>query len=133
MLKRIALLPWVAIGVAALQGSLIARGAEGTSTNGPLLTIERLFGGNEFSGEHWGGIVWAKSGAGFYKLEKAESPREGNDLVFFRGASTNREIILPAHAFRTPGDSATLSVERFEFSDDESKLLLFTNSKRVWR
>ena len=40
---------------------------------------------------------------------------------------------MPASAFVPKGKTRPLSVEAFEFSADESKLLLFTDSQRVWR
>jgi len=42
-------------------------------------------------------------------------------------------VVVPAQAFVPAGKTAPLAVDGFEFSSDESKLLIYTNSKRVWR
>ncbi len=48
-------------------------------------------------------------------------------------ATGGRKLVVPASAFIPEGATAPLEVETFEFSADESKLLLFTDSRRVWR
>lgn len=62
----------------------------------------------------------------------------GHDLVWHDPATTDTKIVVPAEAFIPPDndpetDHAPLNVESFQFSEDESKLLIFTNSRRVWR
>jgi dipeptidyl-peptidase-4 len=95
------------------------------------LSLDRLFDGEEFKVEKFD-VVWAKSGKGFYKMEKAD-PRKGKDFVYFDCASTNKEIVVPAHAFTIPGEWSSLAVDDFQMSEDESRLLIYSNSKKVWR
>src|SRR5690606_5705575 len=57
----------------------------------------------------------------------------GRDLVWHDPGSGSSEIIVPAHAFIPPGETRPIQVERFEFSRDGSKLLIFTNSRKVRR
>jgi len=112
----------------------------------PLLSIDRLFASNEFDEEGLGAFVWKKRGAGYYTLEKPkEDPgnkngaaKSGRDLVWHDSATEESKIIVPAAAFIPPDadptvDRKPLNIESFQFSDDESKLLIFTNSRRVWR
>lgn len=116
---------WV---VAAL---LPAFAAEST-TNAPLLTLDRIFDASEFDGESAGQIFWRKQGGGYYAWEKAASG-SGKDFVLVDPASGSKEILVPAHAFQMPGGGGSLSSAHFELSQDESKMLLFTNTKKVWR
>jgi dipeptidyl-peptidase 4 len=102
-------------------------------TNNPLLTIDRIFSGDEFNVQSYGRIVWKKRGPGYYKFEKPDGGGAGRDLVAIDPASGNREVIVPAHAFIPSGESTPLAVDSYEFSEDESKLLIYTNSRRVWR
>ena len=44
-----------------------------------------------------------------------------------------REILVPAAMLVPAGQSKPLAIEDYRFSDDLSQLLVFTNSKRVWR
>ncbi len=48
-------------------------------------------------------------------------------------ATNATEVVAPASAFIQPGTDKPVAIHGFEFSDDESKLLIFTNSQRVWR
>jgi len=116
----------------AFISSLAAIATRGASTNGQHLTLERLFDSTEFSTESYGQVVWTKQGSGYFKFEKAQDG-EGRDLLRVDAATGKKELIVPAHAFVPSGESSPLSVEGFEFSSDESKLLIFTNAKRVWR
>lgn len=104
-----------------------------SATNNPLLTIDRLFDSSEFDEEHPGPIVWSRRGTNYFTLEKPDAGGPGRDLVSCDPATGQKEIIVPAHVFIPPDESSPLSLESFRFSEDESKLLIYTNSKRVWR
>lgn len=107
--------------------------AAGEAANPAPLTVERIFDSGEFSAESYGPVVWRKHQPGYYKLERAEGGGEGRDLVCVEPASGRKEVIVPARAFIPRGESSPLSLEEFLFSEDESRLLLYTNTKRVWR
>ena len=116
-----------------MAGLLLASAAfAAESTNQPLLTIDRLFKSHEFNAASAPQITWSKR-AGYYTMEKPEDGGSGRDLVWHDPDSGRKEIIVPAHAFTIPGGGGALAVERFEFSPDESKLLIFTEGRKVWR
>ena len=58
---------------------------------------------------------------------------EGRDLVRIDAATGEQDVLVPASQFIPEGASEPLSVENYAWSDDGRKLLLFTNSRRVWR
>lgn len=122
---------WVAWG--CLLAVFSTAGLAAPATNGPLLTLDRIFNSDEFRVESYGAVVWRKHQPGYYKLEKSAADGEGQDLARYDPATGRKEVILPAHAFTAPGSGGLLSIESYEFSEDESRLLLFTNSKKVWR
>lgn len=112
----------------------------------PWLTVDRLFASSEFDEQGVGAFAWKKNGSGYYTLEKPQvvDPKRhtaaqfGRDLVWHDTATDEKKIIVSAEAFIPPDADPTvprkpLNVEAFQFSDDESKLLIFTNSRRVWR
>jgi dipeptidyl-peptidase-4 len=96
------------------------------------LTLDRIFTDKEFEGESGPTVRWSKRRPGYYTFSKAKAG-VGRDLVFVDAASGLEEIILPGHGFIAPGQTQPLSNEGFEFSEDESKILIFTNTQRVWR
>ncbi len=71
-------------------------------------------------------ITWTKDGNGYYTSENATLKK--TDLV------TGQETILvKPEQLKPPGSSKPLNIADFEFSADNSKLLIFTNTARVWR
>lgn len=72
------------------------------------------------------GVKWTPDGTAYYAIEK-------NVIVKYQlPAFTKTEIIQPAQL--TPsGKDKPLAVRDFEFSDDGKMVLIYTNSKRVWR
>ncbi len=71
-------------------------------------------------------LKWNKDGNSFYKVDNGEIIR-----VDLPG---NKETVVVGAALLTPaGQSKPLDVENFSFSEDGKKLLIYTNSKKVWR
>ncbi len=98
-----------------------------------LLTLDRIYDSGDFSGDHGPAVHWHKRRGGYTGFE--DSPLGGGkrDLVWRSTSGDDREVLVPSHRFAPPGDSSPVSVESYEFSADGSKLLIFTNSQRVWR
>jgi len=97
-----------------------------------LLTIGQLFGVKEFETETLPALRWSKRSSVYFTLVAA-STGTGRDLLRHDPATGKQEIVVPATAFIPKGAKEPLKIESFEFSADESRLLVYTNSKRVWR
>ncbi|MEI8019102.1 MAG: DPP IV N-terminal domain-containing protein, partial [Schlesneria sp.] len=98
-----------------------------------LLTVARIFSAEEFQEEKLGLITWSKMGGAYFTLQRSKGTGDGQALVRVDAASGKEEVVVPASAFIPAGESNPLSVDGFTFSADESKLLIYTNSRRVWR
>jgi putative heme-binding domain-containing protein len=90
------------------------------------LTVNRLFGAREFETESLPARRWSAKTSTYFTLDKGAVVR--NDP-----ATGKKEVLVPASALLPPGKKDRLAVDGYEFSADESKLLIFTNSQRVWR
>ena len=97
-----------------------------------LLTLDGLFTRRDFDTQELPLLRWSERSSTYFVLEAA-SLGAGKDLVQHFPANGARKIVVPASAFAVHGGSSSLDVEAFEFSPDESKLLIYTNSKKVWR
>ena len=95
-----------------------------------LLTLDRIFSSNEFDGERVPAIRWRKPGAGYITLESVAG---GQQLVAHDPSTGKREILGPDHWLIPAGENRPLAVEGYVFSQDGARLLIYTNSKRVWR
>lgn len=97
------------------------------------LTVERLFTEDEFQEEKVDTISWSKLGGAYFTLKGTVAEGGGPALVRVDVSSGNEEVMVPASSLIPAGESKPLTIDGFAFSADESKLLIFTNSQRVWR
>ena len=94
------------------------------------LTVERLFGTPDFRTRSFG-VQWTPDGESFAFVQANEAG--GTDL-WAEGIRTGKRTRLVEGATLLLADSARpIEVEEFEWSADRKKLLLFTNTQRVWR
>ena len=95
------------------------------SQTSDLLTLERLYGSNEFFQERLQPIQWIENGAAYVTVEN------GNELIRWDSESSEKSVFVPGKALQSK--RGPIFVESFTLSDDGSKVLIFSNSSRVWR
>ena len=95
-----------------------------------LLDIDRIYSG-EFEQETERKIQWIENGEAYVIIEKSEVLDEADELVRYESKSQEKSIYVPADGLQI--DSGSLSIESFTLSPDGTKVLIFTNSSRVWR
>ena len=94
------------------------------------LDADRVSSG-EFQSERFGPARWL-DGAHYATLERA-SQTGVMELVRYEAVSGEREVVVSAAMLRVPGEARALAVEDYAFSPDGAWLLVFTDSRRVWR
>jgi dipeptidyl-peptidase 4 len=72
------------------------------------------------------GIRWSKDGNSYYKLDQ-------NEIVQFTLPANERKVIATKQQLTPAGETSPLGLNLFSFSDDNKKILLYTNATRVWR
>jgi dipeptidyl-peptidase 4 len=95
--------------------------------------LNQIFVEHKFDGNYPPQFEWLDGGAAYTSLEKSESAPGAQDLVRYDTASGKREILISAKALIPVGQTHPLTVEGYQFSKDRQLLLIFTNSKAVWR
>ncbi|MEP6707209.1 MAG: S9 family peptidase [Pyrinomonadaceae bacterium] len=95
-----------------------------------LLTLDAVF---TYRPKSLNAVQWQANGSGYLTLEPSASKREAPDIVRYDAVTGERTILISAENLVPPGGAAALVVEDFEVSPDGQKLLLFTNTARVWR
>ena len=73
-----------------------------------------------------GSMHWASDGYEYYRVEN------GNLVELDTRDSAKKTVVLTADMLTPPGKKA-IPVENFQITDDGKMILLYTNSKRVWR
>jgi len=97
-----------------------------------VLTVDRIYGGSEFASKGFGGR-WLEDGSAFTTLEKSAEHKERRDIVRHDPATGDKEIMVSAAELIPPGESKPLKIENYAWSKSQTKLLIYTDSKRVWR
>ncbi len=97
-----------------------------------LLTLDRIYSSSEFSATSFS-AKWQASGATYETLEKSARDPSGQDLVQYDAATGARSVVVPSSMLIPDGESKPLTVDSYAWSHDRSLLLIYTNSKRVWR
>lgn len=72
-----------------------------------------------------GSIKWATDGSGYYAVE-------ADEIVKYLLPDKTREVVARKQDL-TPAGGSPIKVRTFYFSPDQSKVLVFTNTKKVWR
>ncbi len=114
-----------------LPGALLAQHAA-VVADSSVLTLERIYSSREFAGESFGPAHWIENGRAYTTLEAAATGG-GRDLVRYDTDGGGREVLVPAALLTPAGDTVALEVEDYAWSADYSRLLIFTNSRPVWR
>src|SRR5437867_9779309 len=118
------------VALFALLGSAAAQRAASDST---LLTVDRIFGSPEFRGGSLGSLAWLSDGVGYTTLEPTAGGKAGQDIVRYDVGTGLKTILVPAVRLVPAGDSTPLEIEEYSWSADGRRLLIFTNSRQVWR
>jgi dipeptidyl-peptidase-4 len=118
---------WAIISSLALSTPLPAQQSDSS-----LVTLDRLFNSDEFAPDFLGQVRWL-SGSAYVKLEADSAAGGALSLVRYDAASGRREVWVPASRLVPPGDTLPLPVEDYSVSTDGRRLLVFTNSRKVWR
>ncbi len=96
------------------------------------LTVDRIFKEHEYEAQG-ASVKWLPEGSSYTTWEDSKETPGGHDLVEHDPATGKSEILVPAAHLIPPRESGSLSVENYALSKDRARLLIFTNSKRVWR
>ena len=114
----------LAVGAPPLRGQVPAAATE---------MLRRLYASRDFASERFGPARWIENGAAYTTVEPSEAVSGASDIVRYETATGARSVHVSARRLIPAGDSVALDIDDYGWSADGSQLLLFTNSRRVWR
>jgi dipeptidyl-peptidase-4 len=94
--------------------------------------LARTMTNPEFRPKFFRGGEWLGSGDAYLAIEPSAAGT-GSDIVRYQTATGAREILVAAERLIPPGEKTPLPLENYQISPDGHKVLVFTNSKTVWR
>lgn len=93
------------------------------------LTLDLIFSG-QLRQENLDELEWMQHREGFTKLERS---MDGTALKFYDIKKGEWNTLVSPNELKLDGTDNSLSIEGYAWSSDETKLLIFTNTQRVWR
>lgn len=97
------------------------------------LTLERIYRQRDFELKRFGPARWLEHGSEYTTLEKSRNHPEANDIVKYHPGSGRRRVLVAADRLIPERGKNPLKIADYKWSADGRKLLVFTNTARVWR
>lgn len=113
---------------AVLSVSLIAQESDPSK-----LTIDRIYKNREFQPKFFGPARWLDDGKAYTTVEPSQSTVRGREIIRYDTKTARRDVLVPVEKLIPPGGEKPLAIDDYHWSADGKKLLLYTNSKKVWR
>ncbi len=124
------------LGRVVLAVALAAAGVSAQSSD-RLRTLDeqlgRIFVSSEYSVPRFGPARWLPDGTAYTTVEKSTERADAWDIVRYDAATGARSVVLAGTRLLPAGASTPLSIENYVWSPDGKRLLIFTNTKKVWR
>jgi dipeptidyl-peptidase-4 len=95
--------------------------------------LRRLYASRDFALQPFGPARWRDGGAAYTTVEPSATTPGASDIVRYETASGAKRVMVTARQL-VPASAATpLEIDDYDWSADDSLLLVFTNTRRVWR
>ena len=120
----------ITLGIVLITGFMNQTSAQKTELL--KLSLESLYQKNVFSQKGITAIRWMKDNKGYSTLEPNKS-LGGKDIVKHDAKTGKSEVLVSAKILIPEGETKPLAVNDYIWSDDNQKLLIFTNTRKVWR
>jgi dipeptidyl-peptidase-4 len=94
--------------------------------------IDRIYQANEYALPRFGPARWLADGTAYTTVERSTGT-EGSDIVRYDAATGARSVLISSAQLTPAGATRALAIGDYVWSDDATKLLIFTNTRKVWR
>lgn len=88
--------------------------------------LERIYNSPAFNVNQFGPARWIRGGVAYTTVE-------GSDIVEYETATGKKSILVSKQQMTPSGAVKALEIDDYHWSKDESRLLIYTESQRVWR
>lgn len=96
------------------------------------LNLEDVVAGKIIQTKGMGAMSWLKDGEHYSRVE-TNAEQGGTDIVSYRAKDNAREVLIPASLFVDKATGKSVPVRSISWSADNRKVLVYTNTQRVWR
>ncbi|MGA7460028.1 MAG: S9 family peptidase [Candidatus Korobacteraceae bacterium] len=96
-------------------------------------TLNAIFNKHEYDSKRFGPARWLDQGAKYTTVEPSTTVSDGQDIVEYETATGKRTVLVSAEKLRPASGAAAMKIDDYSWSTDNKQLLIFTNTKKVWR
>jgi len=96
-------------------------------------SVHRVFGTRDFASQRFGPARWVENGAAYSTLERSAEVEGAMDIVRYETVTGARTVMVAARQLVPAGRTAALNFDDYVWSTDYNRLLLFTDTRKVWR
>ena len=121
------------LALIALVVGVFSTAAEAQEKSASLITLDRIYKTEEFTPENFGNTEWHEEWKGYTTLENSATLPDAKELVRYDLETGKRKILVSAEDLIPEGRTEPLEIYGYSWSSDGGKLLIYTNTKRVWR
>lgn len=97
-----------------------------------ILRLEDIYRDGKYTQERFGPVRWMKDSKAYSSLEE-NSETGAMDIVSFNARTGERSVLISSAQLIPAGQTEPLHVADYQWSEDNSKLMIFTDTRRVWR
>jgi len=117
-----------------LARALTTCGSAGAQERSELeALLHKIYASDDFEVKVFGPARWLDGGESYTTVELSTSKNGAVDIVRYATATGSRGILVAASELIPAGERSALQIENYEWSAGMKRLLVFTNSRRVWR
>jgi dipeptidyl-peptidase-4 len=96
------------------------------------LTLENIYQNGTFRRKGFGPVRWLNDNSGYSTIENNKD-LDGNEIIRYDAKNGQRTVLVSAKSLIPSNGKKPLDIEDYTWSDDNTRLLIFTNTKKVWR
>jgi dipeptidyl-peptidase-4 len=95
--------------------------------------LRRIYASDDFQVRTFGPARWLDGGEAYTTVEPSSTLKGASDIARYETATGKREVLVSASELVPRGEKTALAIHDYGWSAGMKRLLIFTNSRQVWR
>ena len=96
------------------------------------LNLEDIYGNSVYQTRYYQSVRWTEDNR-YYTTLEWNGRGDCREIIRYNAGNGEREVFIGAKTLTPEGQDRPLELRDYHWSADHTKLLLFTNTRRVWR